>query len=90
MPDEHRGPGSAPARVSLATIAVEWGRIGCTGFGGPPTHIALLRKLCVERRGWMGAEEFEDGIAATNHSPPLQALLTPPHRRAHDNGSHVV
>jgi hypothetical protein len=38
----------------------------------------------------MGAEEFEDSIAATNHSPPLQALLTPPHRRAHDNGSHVV
>ncbi|MFE2427626.1 chromate efflux transporter [Streptomyces sp. NPDC059373] len=69
MPDQHDDPGSAPARVSLATIAVEWGRIGCTGFGGPPTHIALLRKLCVERRGWMGAEEFEDGIAATNLLP---------------------
>ena len=27
----------------------EWGRIGVIGFGGPPTHIALLRELCVER-----------------------------------------
>jgi chromate transporter len=59
----------ADARVGLGTIAREWGRIGCIGFGGPPTHIALLRQLCVERRGWIAAEEFEDGIAATNLLP---------------------
>jgi len=56
-------------RVGLRTIVREWGRIGCIGFGGPPTHIALLRQLCVERRGWIAAEEFEDGIAATNLLP---------------------
>ncbi|MBF9067060.1 chromate efflux transporter [Streptacidiphilus fuscans] len=55
--------------VALATIAREWGRIGCIGFGGPPAHIALLRQLCVERRGWIAASEFEDGIAATNLLP---------------------
>jgi chromate transporter len=55
--------------VGLGTIAREWGRIGCVGFGGPPTHIALLRRLCVERRGWIAASEFEDGIAATNLLP---------------------
>ena len=37
--------------VSLRTIAREWLRIGMTGFGGPPVHIAMLRELCVERRG---------------------------------------
>jgi chromate transporter len=47
----------------------EWGRIGCIGFGGPPTHIALLRELCVTRRGWLDAREFEDAIAATNLLP---------------------
>jgi chromate transporter len=56
-------------RVGLATIAREWGRIGCIGFGGPPTHIALLRQLCVDRRGWISAREFEDGIAVTNLLP---------------------
>jgi chromate transporter len=56
-------------RVGLGTIAREWGRIGCIGFGGPPTHIALLRRLCVERRGWIAAGDFEDGIAATNLLP---------------------
>ena len=34
-------------RVPLGTILREWGRIGCIGFGGPPTHIKLLRELCV-------------------------------------------
>jgi chromate transporter len=55
--------------VPLLTIASEWGRIGCIGFGGPPAHIALLRALCVERRGWISGTEFEDGVAATNLLP---------------------
>ncbi|WP_051741835.1 chromate efflux transporter [Kitasatospora sp. MBT66] len=55
--------------VGLGTIAREWGRIGITGFGGPPAHILLLRRLCVERRRWLTPEEFEDGIAATNLLP---------------------
>jgi chromate transporter len=53
----------------LTTIAREWGRIGCVGFGGPPAHIALLRELCVERRGWIAAGDFEDAIAAVNLLP---------------------
>jgi chromate transporter len=61
---------SAPSeRVGLSTIALEWSRIGVTGFGGPPTHIALLRRLCVDQRHWLDAREFEDGIAAVNLLP---------------------
>ena len=55
--------------VPLTTIAREWTRIGITGFGGPPTHILLLRRLCVGNRRWISSEEFEDGIAATNLLP---------------------
>ncbi|QMU78341.1 chromate efflux transporter [Streptacidiphilus sp. PB12-B1b] len=55
--------------VALGAVLREWGRIGCTGFGGPPAHIALLRKLCVEQRGWITEGDFEDGIAATNLLP---------------------
>jgi chromate transporter len=39
------------------------------GFGGPPTHIALLRDLCVDERRWLSPGEFEDGIAACNLLP---------------------
>ncbi|MFD7644372.1 chromate efflux transporter [Kitasatospora sp. NPDC059795] len=56
-------------QVPLRVIAKEWGRIGVLGFGGPPAHILLLRRLCVEQRGWLAASEFEDGIAATNLLP---------------------
>jgi chromate transporter len=51
------------------TVLREWGRLGCIGFGGPPTHIALLRELCVERRGWLDARQFEDAVAACNLLP---------------------
>jgi chromate transporter len=60
---------SAAPRVALTTVARQWTRIGCIGFGGPPTHIALLRRLCVEERRWIDAGEFEDGIATTNMLP---------------------
>ncbi len=53
----------------LRTVLREWGRIGCTGFGGPPTHIKLLRELCVEQRGWIEPAEFEDAIATCNLLP---------------------
>lgn len=59
-------PQTAP---TLATLVREWGRIGSIGFGGPPTHIALLRDLCVVRRRWLSAAEFEDAIAACNLLP---------------------
>src|ERR1700722_2866277 len=58
-----------PSAVGLGRIAREWGRIGITGFGGPPAHIALLRRLCVDTRGWIAAGEFEDAIAACNLLP---------------------
>jgi chromate transporter len=57
------------APVPLTTVLREWGRIGCTGFGGPPAHIRLLRQLCVEREGWLDAREFEDAIAVCNLMP---------------------
>jgi chromate transporter len=60
---------ATPAPVRLSTIAREWGRIGCIGFGGPPAHISLLRKLCVNDNGWISPNEFEDAIAATNLLP---------------------
>jgi chromate transporter len=56
-------------RASAGTVLREWGRLGCIGFGGPPTHIALLRDLCVARRAWLSDREFEDAIAACNLLP---------------------
>lgn len=53
----------------LGEVAREWGRIGVTGFGGPPVHVKLLHELVVEDRGWMSPEDFEDANAACQILP---------------------
>jgi chromate transporter len=61
---------AVPARRGrLRTVAREWTRIGLTGFGGPPAHVELLRRLVVEREGSMQPREFEDAIAACSLLP---------------------
>lgn len=69
MTDDPRPPRVPDQPVPLSTIAREWTRIGCLGFGGPPAHISLLRTLCVDERGWMEPQEFEDGVTATSLLP---------------------
>lgn len=56
-------------KASLKEVAVNWSKIGVTGFGGPPTHIRLLRELCVIENDWIDAEHFEDAIATCNLLP---------------------
>jgi chromate transporter len=53
----------------LGTIAREWLRIGLIGFGGPPAHVTLLRKLVVRDNGWMDGRAFEDANAASSLLP---------------------
>ena len=60
---------SPGAGVSLGTVAREWGRIGCIGFGGPPAHVALFRELCVTQREWLAEDQLERAIAAANILP---------------------
>jgi chromate transporter len=62
------GP-STQLPIALLDVVRYWGRIGCTGFGGPPTHIALLRELCVKRNAWIDTQEFEDAVAFCNLLP---------------------
>ena len=78
--------------MSLGTVAREWGRIGLIGFGGPPAHVALLRELCVERRGWMDARAFEDANAACGLLPgpaSTQLAIFCAHRVAGPRGALV-
>ena len=73
MAEERAAPGPVSerpvSRVPVMTIAREWTRVGLTGFGGPPAHIELLRRLVIEREHWMEPREFEDAIAACNLLP---------------------
>jgi len=56
-------------RSALGLVARDWTRLGLTGFGGPPAHVALLRRLVVDRMRWMDARAFEDANAACGLLP---------------------
>lgn len=65
---EAAGTPGAP-RVNIRTVLLEWTRLGCIGFGGPPAHVALLRRLCVDDRRWIDGRTFEDANAACGLLP---------------------
>ncbi|MDR7486186.1 MAG: chromate efflux transporter [Armatimonadota bacterium] len=44
-------------------------RLGCTAFGGPAAHIAMMRDEVVRRRRWLTDQEFLDLVGATNLIP---------------------
>jgi len=53
-----RHPAPRPASCSWLEAAWTWLLVGATGFGGPAGQIAILHREVVERKGWLGEEEF--------------------------------
>jgi chromate transporter len=47
----------APAPTLREALGV-WAKIGVTSFGGPAGQIALMHRVLVEERGWIGPERF--------------------------------
>src|SRR5258707_4514265 len=58
-----------PALRALGEVAWLFFRLGCTAFGGPAAHIAMMREEFVRRRQWMSEERFADLIGVTNLIP---------------------
>ena len=61
--------GASPERGSLGEVAGVFFRLGCTAFGGPAAHIAMMRQELVQRRKWVTDERFLDLLGATNLIP---------------------
>ena len=55
--------------ATLWDIARLFLKLGTTAFGGPAAHIAMLQHEVVERRRWIGQEEFLDHLGASNLIP---------------------
>jgi len=49
---------AAGERISLRDIAAYFAKLGWLAFGGPVGQIGLMHLEVVERRGWIGEEEF--------------------------------
>jgi chromate transporter len=67
-----------PSLPSLREAAAIWLRIGCLSFGGPAAQIALMHKMLVEEKKWIGEARF---LNALNYcmllpGPEAQQLAT--------------
>jgi chromate transporter len=47
-----------PTTVSFGEATRLWLKVGCLGFGGPAGQIALMHRLVVDERRWVGEERF--------------------------------
>lgn len=56
-------------RTSLPEVAKVFFRLGCTAFGGPAAHIAMMEDEVVKKRKWISSEHFLDLVGATNLIP---------------------
>ena len=53
----------------LVEVAALFFRLGCTAFGGPAAHVALMERECVERRRWIPRQRFLDLLGVANLIP---------------------
>ncbi len=63
------------SRPSLLQLFFAFLRLGLTAFGGP-AMVAYIRKLSVERKGWLSADDFKNGAALCQVIPGATAMQT--------------
>src|SRR3954451_13457809 len=74
-------PGAAAApvvllRYSLRALALYFLKLGTVGFGGPVALIGYMYRDLVERRRWIGEDDYKEGITLAQLMPgPLAAQL---------------
>jgi chromate transporter len=76
------GPGAATdvdadrRAVTLPDLLGYFLRLGTFGFGGPIALCGYMQRDLVERRGWIAAEDYKQGLALAQLAPgPLAAQL---------------
>jgi chromate transporter len=60
---------SSSQSVPLRELTSFFLRLGCTAFGGPAAHIAMMEDELVRRRQWLSRQKFLDLLGASNLIP---------------------
>ena len=64
----------AHAAVSFAEATGVWWRIGWLSFGGPTAQVALMHRMLVDERQWLGEQEFMDALGFCMLLPGPEAM----------------
>src|SRR5947207_11515245 len=61
---------------SLTHLISYFLKLGATGFGGPVALVGYMHRDLIERRRWIGEEDYKEGLALAQLAPgPLAAQL---------------
>lgn len=60
---------SSSQSVSIRELSAFFLRLGCTAFGGPAAHVAMMEDELVRRRQWLSRQKFLDLLGASNLIP---------------------
>jgi len=64
------------ASYTLKDLVVYFLKLGTIGFGGPVALVGYMHRDLVEKRKWIGEEEYKEGLALAQLAPgPLAAQL---------------
>jgi chromate transporter len=66
---------SSNTKPSIIQLFVSFLRLGVTAFGGP-SMVAYIRTMVVEKKHWLDAETFSDGVALCQMIPGATAMQT--------------
>ncbi len=58
-----------PGLSAVAEVAGAFLKLGLTSFGGPIAHLSYIRAECVQRRRWLGDDEYADIVALCQFLP---------------------
>jgi chromate transporter len=82
---------NARPAATLGELAALFLRLGCTAFGGPAAHVAIMQQEVVERRRWLSPERFLDLFGAANIIPgPKSPSVKPDHALEMEIGRTVA
>ena len=56
--DEAGDPAAPPPPVPLAEAVRVWARVAALSFGGPAGQIAVMHRILVEEKRWLGERRF--------------------------------
>jgi chromate transporter len=73
MEEQIKSQSCARERPGLAELFFSLLRLGCTAFGGP-AMVPHIRRLAVERRGWLSEGQFRLGMAVCQLVPGATAM----------------
>ena len=76
-PPEEASEAAAASGGGLGALLRYFVGLGTWGFGGPIATVGYMQRDLVERRGWIGRDDFLDGVALGQTMPgPLAAQVT--------------